>query len=146
MQGIPLEDPEGYLSLLPNSPEDSPEGVVNNEVASKVGISHSFEGFKFVSDSLDAFRIPPTMFLSIRQDAHFLQMKSLGEIVVVDNIKVPTGPNVGSGVDDPLFQSKSFRTLTHTIGIFNPSFSPSSGHDIFGVIETSSNQPMTSNA
>ena len=40
-----MEDPEGYLPLLPNSPEGSPEGAVNNEVASQVGSSHSLEGF-----------------------------------------------------------------------------------------------------
>jgi hypothetical protein len=55
MQGLPPEDPEGYLPLLPNSPEGSPEGAVNNEVASQVGSSHSLEGFQIVSDSLEAF-------------------------------------------------------------------------------------------
>jgi hypothetical protein len=45
MQGIPLEDPKGYLPLLPNSPEGSPERAVNNEVASKVGSTQSLEGF-----------------------------------------------------------------------------------------------------
>jgi hypothetical protein len=111
MQGLPLKDLEGYLPLLPNSPEGSPEGAVNNEVASQVGSSHSLEGFRIVSDSLEAFRLPPNPLLSIRQDTHFLWMNSLREIVVVDNIEVPTGPNTGSGVDDPLFQSESFRTL-----------------------------------
>jgi hypothetical protein len=58
MQGLPPEDLEGYLPLLPNSPEGSPEGVVNNEVASQVGSTHSLEGFRIVSDSLEAFRLP----------------------------------------------------------------------------------------
>jgi hypothetical protein len=71
-------------------------------------------------------------------------MNSLGEIVVFNNIEVPTGPNAGSGVDDPLFQSESFRTMAHTAGIFNPSSSLSSGHDIFGTLGMSSNQPMAS--
>jgi len=33
-------------------------------------------------------------------------MKSSEEIVVVENIEVPTGPNAGYEVDDPLFQSE----------------------------------------
>ena len=55
MQGLPPEDPEGYLPLLPNSPEGSPKGVVNNEVASEVGSTHSLEGFQIVLDSLEDF-------------------------------------------------------------------------------------------
>jgi hypothetical protein len=55
MQGLPPEDPEGYLPLPPNSPEGSPEGVVNNEIASEVGSTHLLEGFRIVSDSLEAF-------------------------------------------------------------------------------------------
>jgi hypothetical protein len=54
MQGLPLKDLEGYQPLLPNSPEGSPEGVVNNEVASKVGSTHSLEGFHIVLDSLES--------------------------------------------------------------------------------------------
>jgi hypothetical protein len=124
MQGIPLEDPKGYLPLLPNSPEGSPEGVVNNEVASKIGRTHSLEGFRIVSDSLESFRLPPNPLLSIRQDAHFLWMNSSGEIVVVESIGVPTGPNTGSGLEDPLSQIESFRTSAHTVGTFNPSSIP----------------------
>jgi hypothetical protein len=55
MQGLPPEDIEGYQPFLPNSPKGSPEGVVNNEVASEVGIIHSLEGFIIVSDSLESF-------------------------------------------------------------------------------------------
>jgi hypothetical protein len=69
-------------------------------------------------------------------------MNSLGEIVVVENTEVSTGPNTGSGVDDPLFQSESFRTPAHTVGIFNPHSAPSSVRDLFGTLGTSSNQPM----
>jgi hypothetical protein len=54
-------------------------------------------------------------------------------------------------VDDPPFQSESFRTLVHTSGIFNPSPVPvrsfwrtSSGHDIFDKLGMSPNQPMSS--
>jgi hypothetical protein len=71
-------------------------------------------------------------------------MNSSEEIVVVDNTKVPTRPNARSGVDDPLFQSESFRTPAHTVGIFNLSSAPSSVRDLFGALGTSSNQPMAS--
>jgi hypothetical protein len=46
-------------------------------------------------------------------------MNSSGEIVVVENFEVPTGPNAGSGVEDPHFHSESFRTPTHTAGTSN---------------------------
>jgi hypothetical protein len=144
MQGLPPEESKGYLPLLPNSPEGSPEGAINNEVASQVGNSHSLEGFQIVSDSLEAFRLPPNPLLSIRQDTHFLRMNSSGEIVVVENTGVPIGPNAWSGVEDPLFPSESFRTPTHTTGTFNPSVSPSSIHDIYGNLGASPNQPMAS--
>jgi hypothetical protein len=75
---------------------------------------------------------------------HLLQMNSSREIIVVENIEVPTGPNMGSGVDDPLFQSESFRSPTHTVGIFNPRSAPSSVRDIFSTLGMSSNQPMAS--
>jgi hypothetical protein len=45
MQGLPPKDLEDYQPFLSNSPEGSPEGVVNNEVASKFGSTHSLEGF-----------------------------------------------------------------------------------------------------
>jgi hypothetical protein len=67
-------------------------------------------------------------------------MNSSGELVVGENIEVPTRPNVDSRVDDPFFQSESFRTLVHSAKNFNPS----SGHDIFDTLEMSSNQPMES--
>jgi hypothetical protein len=43
MQGLPLEDPEEYTPLLPNSPEGSPKGEVNNGVASEIGSSTPLE-------------------------------------------------------------------------------------------------------
>jgi len=52
-------------------------------------------------------------------------MNSSGDLVIDENIEVPIGPNVDSGVDDPLFQSASFTTPVHTTGIFNPNSSPS---------------------
>ena len=33
MQGLPPEDTKQYIPLLPNSPEGSPKGEVNNELA-----------------------------------------------------------------------------------------------------------------
>jgi hypothetical protein len=65
MQGLPSEDSEGYQPLLPNSPEGPPEGVVDHEVASKVGRTHSLEGFQIVSDSLEDFRLPVNSALSV---------------------------------------------------------------------------------
>jgi hypothetical protein len=106
MQGIPPKDQEGYLPLLPKSPKGSLEGAINNEVASQVGSSHSLEGFRIVLDSLEAFTLPPNPLLRIRHEAHLLQMNSSREIVFVDNTEVPTEPNVGSRVDNPLFQSE----------------------------------------
>jgi hypothetical protein len=71
-------------------------------------------------------------------------MNSLGEIIVVDNTKVPTRPNAGSGVEDPLFQSDSFRTLTHTVGTSNPGSIPLTLCDLYGNLGVSPDQPMTS--
>jgi len=71
-------------------------------------------------------------------------MNSLGEIVVLENIVIPIGPNMESGVDDPLFQSESFRTLPHTTRIFNPSYAPSIVRNIYGNLGAISDQPMAS--
>ena len=65
MEGIPPKDPEGYQPLPPNSPEVSPEGVVNNEVAFEVGSTHSLEGFQIFLDSLEAFQLPVNPSLSL---------------------------------------------------------------------------------
>jgi hypothetical protein len=72
MQGIPLEDPEGFLPLLPNSPKGSPKGVVNNEVASEVGTTHSLEGFRIILDSLEAFKLLVNPLLSVVRDPRIL--------------------------------------------------------------------------
>jgi hypothetical protein len=95
--------------------------------------------------------LPVNSLLNLREDPIFLWLNSLGEIVIEDHTHVPTGPHAKSSVDDPPFQSESFRTLTHTARIFNPSFVPvcsvwgtSLGHDIFDTIGTSHNQPMAS--
>jgi hypothetical protein len=107
----------------------SPEGAVNNEVASEIGSSNSLEGFK-IRNSLEAFRLPENPLLSVVQDPQLLQINSSGDIVVEEYIEVPTGPNTESGVDDPLFQSESFITPVHTAGIFNPSSVPV--HSVWG--------------
>ena len=73
-----------------------------------------------------------------------LRMNSSREIVFVDNIEVPTGPNAGSGVEDPLFQSESFRTPSHTIRNSNPSFIPLIVHDLYDNLIMSPNRPMAS--
>jgi hypothetical protein len=111
MQGIPLEDPEDYVPLLPNSPEGSPEGAVNNDIASEIGSSTPLE------ESI----LPVNPLLSVVQDPHFLQINSSGDIVAEEYIGIPTRPHAESGVDDPFFQSESFRTPVHTAGNFNPS-------------------------
>jgi hypothetical protein len=71
MQGLPLENPEDYVPLLPNSPEGSPVGAVNNEVASEIGSTNSLEGFR-IRNSLEAFRLPENPLLSVVQDPQLL--------------------------------------------------------------------------
>jgi hypothetical protein len=43
MQRLPPEDLEEYTPLLPNSLEGSPEGAINNDIASKIGSSTPLE-------------------------------------------------------------------------------------------------------
>jgi hypothetical protein len=95
--------------LLPNSPEGSPEGAVNNKLAYDIGSSTPLE------ESI----IHVNPLLSVVQDPLLLQINSSGDIVVEDYTTIPTRPHTESGVDDPPFQSESFRTLVHTDGIFN---------------------------
>jgi hypothetical protein len=134
MQGIPLEDSKDYLPLLPNSLEGSPEGLVNNEVAYEIGSSTCLE------ESI----LPLNPLLTFIQDPHFLRMNSSGELVVDKNIELPTGPNTESRVDDPLYQSESFRTPIRNIGVFQKA---SSRHDIFDNLAfLASQMPMTSTA
>jgi hypothetical protein len=144
MQGFPLEDPEDYQPLLPNSPEGSPEGLVDHEVASEVGSTHSLEGFRIVLNSLEAFYLPINPTFSVVRNPRMLWMNSSGEIVVDENFEVPTGPNVGSGVEDPHFHSEYFRTSTHTIGTSNPNFVPLTVHDLYSNLGASPNRPIIS--
>jgi hypothetical protein len=73
-----------------------------------------------------------------------LWMNSSREIVVFDNTEVPTRPNVGSRVEDPLFQSESFRTPVHTVEISNPSSIPLTVHDLYENLGSSPDRPMAS--
>jgi hypothetical protein len=68
-------------------------------------------------------------------------MNSLGDIVLY--IDIPTGPNVGSGVEDPLFQSESFRTPTHTVGTGFGSI-PLIVRDLYGNLGMSLDQHVVS--
>jgi hypothetical protein len=146
--GESLEDLEDYVPFLPNSPEGSPEGSANNEVASEIRSSTPLE------ESI----LPVNPLLNLREDPIFLWLNSLGEIVTEDHTKIPTRPHADSGVDNPLFQSESFRTMVHTAENFNPSspgpsrtlWKTSSGQDISDKIGMSHlhlrtcNQPMAS--
>jgi hypothetical protein len=103
------------------------------------------------STPLVELTLPVNLLLSVIQDPLLLRINSSGDVVVEDYTRIPTGPYAESGVDDPPFQSESFRTLVHTIENFNPSSVPvryfwrtSSGHDIFDKIVMSPNQPMSS--
>jgi hypothetical protein len=108
MQGLPMEDPEDYTPLLPNSPKGSLEGAVNNDVASEIGSSTPLE------ESI----LTINLLLSVVQDPHFIWINSSGDIVVEDYTGIPTGPHTESVVDDLLFQSESFRTPVHTVRNF----------------------------
>jgi hypothetical protein len=63
MQGIP---PQDYVLLIPNSPKGSPEGAVNNDVASDIGSSTPLEESILLVNPL----------LSVVQDPHFLRINS----------------------------------------------------------------------
>jgi hypothetical protein len=71
-------------------------------------------------------------------------MNSSEEIVIVENTEVPTRPNIGSGVKDPLFHSESFRTPAHTIRNSNPSSTPLTVHDIYDKLGVSLDQTIGS--
>jgi hypothetical protein len=141
MQGLPPEEPEEYAPLLPNSPEGpSPEGAVNNDASSEIGSSTPL-----VEPSL-----PVNPLLNVPQDPVFLRINSSGDVVVEDYPRIPSGPFVESGVDEPPFPSEAFRTPVQTSGIFNPSSIPvrslwrtPSGRDIFDKLGMSPNQPTS---
>jgi len=65
-------------------------------------------------------------------------------IVNVDDTEVPTGPNTGSEVEDPLFQSESIRTPAHTIKTSDFGSVPLIVRDLYGNLGASPNQPMAS--
>jgi hypothetical protein len=111
MQGIPSEYLEDYAPLLPNSLEGSPEGEVNNDIASKFGSSTPLEESILLVNPL----------LSVAHDSHFLWINSSRDIIVDEYIELPTRPHAESSVDDLFFQSESFITLVHTAKNFDPS-------------------------
>jgi hypothetical protein len=96
MQGLPLKGPEEYTPLIPNSPEGSPEGAINNDVASEIGSSTTLE------ESI----LPVNPLLSVLQDPLLLQINSSGDVVAEDYTRISIGPHAESGVDNPLFQSE----------------------------------------
>jgi hypothetical protein len=110
IQGLPPEDLEEYTPFLPNSPEVSPEEEVNKNVASEIGSSTPLE------ESI----LPVNLLLSVVHDPLLLQINSSGDVVAEDYNRILIGPHIESGVDDPLFQSESFRTLVHTARNFDP--------------------------
>jgi hypothetical protein len=81
MQGLPLEYSKEYTPFLPNSPEGSLEGEINNNVASNI------RNFNPLKESI----LPVNPLLSVVQDPLFLRINSSGDIVVE------------YGVDDPPF-------------------------------------------
>jgi hypothetical protein len=93
MQGLPSKHMKEYTPSLPNSPEGSLEGVVNNDVTSDIGFSTPLEESIF----------PVNMLLSVVQDPLFLRKNSSGDIVAEDYTRISIGPHRESGVDDPPF-------------------------------------------
>jgi hypothetical protein len=92
---------KGYLQKIQknilicflNSPEGSPEGAINNDVASEIGSSTPLE------ESI----LPVNPLLSVARDPLFLRINSSGDVVVEDYNRIPTGPHTEFGVDDPPF-------------------------------------------
>jgi hypothetical protein len=93
MQGLPPEEPKEYAPFIPNSPEGSPEGVVNNDVAYYIG------SYTPLEESI----LPINPLLSVVQDPIFLWINSSGDVVAKDYTRIPTGPYTESGVYDPPF-------------------------------------------
>jgi hypothetical protein len=71
-------------------------------------------------------------------------MNSSEEIIVVDNTKIPTGANTGSGVEDPLFPSEPFRTSAHTVGTYGFGSIPLTVRDRYGNLGASPDRTMAS--
>jgi hypothetical protein len=141
MQGLPPEEPEEYAPLLPNSPEGpSLEESVNNDASYDIGSSTPL-----VEPSLHV-----NMLLNVTQDPVFLRINSFRDVVVEEYPRIPSGPFVESGVDEPPFPSEAFRSPVQTFGTFNPSSIPVHslwrtplGHDIFYKLGMSPNQPTS---
>jgi hypothetical protein len=71
-------------------------------------------------------------------------VNSSGEVVVIEETEVSTGPHAGSGVEDPFFQSESFRTPTHTVGTSGFGSVPLTVCDLYGNLGVNPDQPMAS--
>jgi hypothetical protein len=67
-----------------------------------------------------------------------------GEVVFIEDIKVPTRPNARSRVEDPFFQSEPLRTMTHTLGTSRFGSIPLIVRDLYGNLGVSLDQPMAS--
>jgi hypothetical protein len=71
MQGLPPENPEDYVPLIPHSSEGSSVGAVNNEITSEIGSMNSLESF-IIHNFLEAFRLSENPLLSAAQDPQLL--------------------------------------------------------------------------
>jgi hypothetical protein len=71
-------------------------------------------------------------------------VNSSGEVVFIEETEVSTKPHTRSGVEDPFFQSESFRTPTHTVGTSGFGSVPLTFRDLYGNLGVSPDQPMES--
>jgi len=103
MQGLPPKTLEDYLPLPPHSLEDSPEQrAVQDKVTSQVESSNTLEDLCIISNSLEAFWLPPTPLPYSGYERHILQMNSSGELVL-ETFGISIGPHSWPGVRDPLW-------------------------------------------
>jgi hypothetical protein len=71
-------------------------------------------------------------------------VNSSGEVFVIEDTEVPTGPHAGIEVEDPFFQSESFKTSTHTVGTSSFGYVPLTIRDLYGNLGASPDRPMAS--
>jgi hypothetical protein len=69
-------------------------------------------------------------------------VKSFGEVAFIDDTKIPTRPNTGFGVEDPIFQSESFRNLDHTVGTYGFGSIYLTIRDLYSNLGESPDRPM----
>jgi hypothetical protein len=105
VQGLPPENMEDSTPLPPHSMEGSPQqSEVHDIITSQEEVSTSLENFRIVTDSMEAFRIPAGY------ERHFLQLNSVGELVVIDPSDILTGSHSGPQVGDPLWTADIVRS------------------------------------